>query len=136
MQFKKRGQQRKLTLDMTPLIDVIFLLLIFFMISTTFISYNEIKIKLPEAATKTKQEKIVPLEITITRENKLYIGKKLITSEDLLSSLKQRIANTKQEVLIIRADGQVKHQVVVQVMDTAKQAGINKLSIATILKQN
>lgn len=134
MQFKKR-QHRKLNLDITPLVDVIFLLLIFFMISTTFLSYNEIKVKLPEAAVESKQMNTGPIEITITRENKIYIDKKIVKPTDLLTSLQQRIATTTDKTLVIRADGQVKHQVVVQVMDTAKLAGIDKLSIATILKQ-
>ncbi|MBT4290489.1 MAG: biopolymer transporter ExbD [Deltaproteobacteria bacterium] len=134
MQFKKR-QTRKLNLDITPLVDVIFLLLIFFMISTTFFSYNEIKVKLPEAAVETKQMNTGPIEITITRENKIYIDEKIVKPTDLLTRLQQRIATMTDKTLIIRADGQVKHQVVVQVMDAAKSAGIDKLSIATILKQ-
>jgi len=134
MKFKKR-QHRKLNLDITPLIDVIFLLVIFFMISTTFLSYNEIKVKLPEAAAESKQMNTVPVEITITRENKIYIDEKIVKPKDLLTSLQQRIATMTDKTLVIRADGQVKHQLVVQVMDTAKSAGIDKLSIATILKQ-
>jgi biopolymer transport protein ExbD len=134
MQFKKK-QQRKLNLDITPLVDVIFLLLIFFMISTTFLSYNEIKVKLPEAVTESKQMNTGPIEITITRENKIYIDNKIVQPADLLTELKQKITNTKDKTAVIRADGQVQHQVVVQVMDTAKVAGIDKLSIATILKQ-
>ena len=135
MQFKKR-QARKLNLDMTPLIDVIFLLLIFFMISTTFLSYDEIKIKLPEATTKTDKAMSGPIEITITLENKIYIANKLIDPKELLPVIKDQIKSTNQKDLIIRADGQVFHKTVVSVMDVAKQAGIEKLSIATVLKQD
>ena len=134
MQFRKR-QPRKLTLDITPLVDVIFLLLIFFMISTTFLSYNEIKVKLPEAATESKQMNDGPIEITITRENKIYVDNKIIQPAELLNDLKQKITNTIDKTVVIRADGEVQHQVVVQVMDMAKAAGVDKLSIATILKQ-
>jgi biopolymer transport protein ExbD len=134
MQFKKK-QQRKLNLDITPLVDVIFLLLIFFMISTTFLSYNEIKVKLPEAVTESKAMNTGPIEITITRENKIYVDNKIVQPADLLTDLKQKITNTEDKTAVIRADGQVQHQVVVQVMDTAKVAGIDKLSIATIIKQ-
>ena len=105
------------------------------MISTTFLSYNEIKVKLPEAVTESKQMNTGPIEITITRENKIYVDNKIVQPADLLTELKQKITNTKDKTAVIRADGQVQHQVVVQVMDTAKVAGIDKLSIATILKQ-
>ncbi len=134
MRFRKI-RSKQLSLDITPLIDVIFLLLIFFMISTTFISYNEIKIKLPVAVTKATEDHIKPLEVTITKNNRIFINSKLIDSKQLRKALENAKMEQKQNKLVIRADGQVRHENIVFVMDTAKLAGIEKLSIATILQR-
>ncbi len=134
MNFRKK-KSKQLNLDITPLIDVIFLLLIFFMISTTFISYNEIKIKLPVAVTKAEEDHINPLEVTITKNNRIFIKNKLIAGNQLKQALEKAKQESKQSTLVIRADGQVRHEYVVFIMDTAKLAGIDKLSIATILQR-
>lgn len=116
---------------MTPLIDVIFLLLIFFMISTTFIETDEIKIVLPEVSTRTAQKVKAPLEIVVDAKNRVFINKKQIQ----LKSLKRKILGLKhsysQQTAIIRADGEVKHKLIVHIMDTLQQVGIKKISVAT-----
>ena len=133
MQFRKK-RSKQLSLDITPLIDVIFLLLIFFMISTTFISYNEIKIKLPEAATRTDMEPVKPLEVTIARSGGIFIDNQRIPPEKLKETLNAARKKSRRSTLVIRADGRVPHKNVVRVMDIAKMAGIEKLSIATVLQ--
>ena len=130
MQFKKK-QVRRVSLDITPLIDVVFLLLIFLLLSTTFISSPGIHINLPSATIKQKSEKQKSIEISITKDKKLYIFGKLINKKNIKQELANQKHQLKSQTLIIRADGQVEHQLVVFVMDSAKQAGINKLSIAT-----
>ena len=134
MRFRKK-QPRHLHLDITPLVDVIFLLLIFFMISTTFISYSEIRVKLPKAVTKTEQETAKPLEVTITKSGRLFIDDRPIPAEKLQEAFQRAKGKSRQSTLVIRADGQALHKNVVFVMDTAKTAGIDKLSIATVLHQ-
>ncbi|PCI28985.1 MAG: biopolymer transporter ExbD [SAR324 cluster bacterium] len=130
MQFKKR-ETKRLTLDLTPLIDVIFLLLIFFMVSTTFPESPGIKVKLPLSDTQAPPQKEQSLAITITEKNVLYVNGSLVERENLREALIKAQQETRQDLLIIRADGQVKHEFVVYVMDTARKAGIKKLSIAT-----
>ena len=130
MRFKKR-EAKRLSLEITPLIDVIFLLLIFFMISTTFISTPRIEVNLPKASAKATSDPPKAIEITITRKHAIFIDGKRIKKEDVQQTLTRRKQKTKQDSLIIRADGQVQHQVVIFVMDAAKKASIHKLSIAT-----
>ncbi|MCP4295187.1 MAG: biopolymer transporter ExbD [Proteobacteria bacterium] len=130
MQFKKKINKR-LGLDITPLIDVIFLLLIFFMISTTFPDSPGIKVNLPYAQTTTPPKVKKTFSISINAKNKMYIGGALIEKKNLKKVLSQTKNSLKQDTLIIRADGDVKHKFVVFVMDTAKKAGVRKLSIAT-----
>lgn len=119
---------------MTPLIDVIFLLLIFFMISTTFIETNEIQIVLPEVSTKSNQTIKGPLELTITAQNKVYTGKRYLHMKTLKRSIAELVNSKLYKSAIIRADGNVKHKVVVHLMDILKQSGIQNISIATLIK--
>jgi biopolymer transport protein ExbD len=132
MQFRKR-KARSMLIDITPLIDVIFLLLIFFMISTTFITAPGIHVNLPTATSQPKPEKQKPLEITITEKNQFFLDGRAVGIPDLRDALATAPGKTEETALIIKADGKVHHQVVVEVMDAAKQAGIHKLSIATRL---
>lgn len=134
MQFKKR-ENRRVNLDITPLIDVIFLLLIFFMVSTTFLDSSGIKINLPVAETKTPAQKEEALEVTISAKKKIYVNGKPTELKRLVKRLKTVKKRVKQDLLIIRADGKVPHQLVVSVMDAGKRAGIKKLSIATALPE-
>ncbi len=129
MQFKKRIS-KKLSLDITPLIDVIFLLLIFFMVSTTFITSPGIHVNLPQGSSKAKTDKPESLEVVITEKHKYFLNGKAIKRDRLKTALATAQKKTSFKQLIIRADGKVRHEEVVYVMDTAKQVGLQKLSIA------
>ena len=133
MQFKKRTS-KQLSLDVTPLIDVIFLLLIFFMVSTTFITSPGIHVNLPEASTKAKNEDPKALELVITEKPTFYVNGKEVKKSDLQGLLALNKKQTGFDQLIIRADGKTRHEDVVFAMDMAKQVGLHKLSIATKIK--
>ena len=135
MQFKKRTI-KSLSLDITPLIDVIFLLLIFFMVSTTFITSPGIHVDLPEASTKPETEKVESLELVITAQNVFLLNGRRFQKENLKSALATLKQKTGANRLIIKADGKTRHEEVVYAMDMAKQAGLLKLSIATKPKPN
>jgi len=119
--------------NITPLIDIVFLLLIFFMISTTFKQEFEVSIELPKAASESKAiEKI--LEISIDKHGSYYLnGKKLVNTQS--SSIKlalTKVANGDFTLpIVIRADGETPHQAVIRAMDVAKQLGFSKLTFAT-----
>ncbi len=130
MQFKKRNGKR-LNLDITPLIDVIFLLLIFFMVSTTFITAPGIHVNLPEASEKAEPDKPKSLELVITDQQAFFINGVSISKKNLRAALTTAKKDTGIDNLIIKADGNVRHEEVVYAMDMAKQSGLTKLSIAT-----
>lgn len=132
MRFKKQVPKR-LSLDMTPLIDVIFLLLIFFMVSTTFITSPGIHVNLPKASVTKKIDRPETIELVISADNKIYVNGSETSRRALRGSLSAIYKKTRFEKLIIRADGDVKHETVVYAMDMAKQVGIHKLAIATQL---
>ena len=123
-----------LDVNITPLIDIVFLLLIFFMVSTTFERESEIDVTLPEAAIDAPQEQSDVIEITISSEGMFFInGKRVINKQ--VSTLKQallKVANGREDPpIIISADANATHQAVVTVMDAARQLGFVHLSFAT-----
>lgn len=132
MKFNRpRSRSEEVFINLTPLIDVVFLLLIFFMVSTTFatIRYG-IKVNLPK--TTTPQEKVKEnIVISITKDGRIYLGKVWIRKEkDLVKILRKQIRE-KGGMVVINADKDVKHGRVVRVMDLAKMAGAGKLGILT-----
>jgi len=129
-------QERKEDLDVniTPLIDIVFLLLIFFMVSTTFERESEIDVTLPQAAIDAPQEQNEVIEIVVSSQGEFYInGKRVINKQ--VSTLKQallKVANGREDPpIIISADAKATHQSVVTVMDAARQLGFVHLSFAT-----
>ena len=130
-------QQHKrddLDVNITPLIDIVFLLLIFFMVSTTFERESEIDITLPEATIDAGKEVSDVIEITISADGSFFInGKRVINNQ--VATLKQallKVANGREDPpIIISADAKATHQAVVSVMDAARQLGFIHLSFAT-----
>ncbi len=101
------------------------------MISTTFITSTGIQIELPTTISQPKPEKQKALEIAITAQQQLYFNGQPIKQKQLKNALLKAKQSGTSKGLTIRADGKVQHRLVVFVMDTAKQAGIHKFSIAT-----
>lgn len=131
MRPKKRG---RLSVDVTPLIDVVFLLLIFFMVSTSFNRESDIVVDLPEASTKQLDPKANPVELIIDAQGLYYLNRQQLVNTQL-STLKIAITKAMEgdmsRSLMISADGKTPHQSVVTAMDAARQLGIVHLSIAT-----
>ncbi len=120
--------------NLTPLIDVVFLLLIFFMVSTTFEKESEISIELPEAAGQKSKEERFTIEITIDGEGNYLVNNKRLKDREL-TTLKKAIrltrAERKEPRLVISADKKTPHQAVVRAMDAARQLGLVHLTFAT-----
>ena len=123
------------TVDLTSLIDVVFLLLLFFMVSTTFDRQALLKVDLPEASlVEDRVEMPESLELVIDSEGRMYLNdQRLIDSEarTIRAAMKQQAGDKRNIPLILRADRQTPHHHVVTVMDVAAQLGFSNLSIAT-----
>jgi len=122
-------------LDLTSLIDVIFLLLIFFMVSTTFDKQALLKVDLPEAS-EVEDSTEVPdsLELVIDAEGRMFLNdQRLIDSEarTIRAAIEQAAGSKRDVPLILRADRETPHHFVVTTMDVAAQMGFSNLSIAT-----
>jgi biopolymer transport protein ExbD len=123
------------TVDLTSLIDVVFLLLIFFMVSTTFERESVLKVDLPEASAVADREELPDsLELVIDAQGRMYLNdQRLIDSEErtIRASIEQLAGDNRDLPLILRADRETPHHFVVTAMDVAAQLGFLNLSIAT-----
>lgn len=130
MRFRRPRERKETALNLTPLIDVVFLLIIFFMLTTTFHAvFQGIKVDLP--TTTTPQEKIERnIIISITKDNRLYLDEREVTDSELVQLLKKKLEG-REGLVIINADKNVLHGKVVKTMDMAKQAGADRLGILT-----
>lgn len=115
---------------LTAMIDIIFLLLIFFVLSSTFVLQPAIKIKLPKTLTSQLpvRKEIV---VIIARDKRVFINNKLTKYSDMYGSFQKEAKMQPNGTVVIRADREVSHGFVVKVMDIVKQAGFPNLAIAT-----
>jgi len=122
--------------NLTSLIDVVLLLLIFFMVSTSFVKQSQIAIRLPEAeATAVVEEVPERIDIMITESGTYLVnGRELINNraETIRNALQKVSAGNNELPLTISADANAKHQYVVTAMDVAGRLGFTKISIATV----
>ena len=128
MRFKRRAFLEKGHLDIAPLIDVIFLLLIFFMLTSSFIFQPGIKINLPKALTSEviQRENLV---IVITEDSSVYIDERAIDNDELSSRVK--IAAQQSKPILIKADRNASLGRVVELWDLCRVEGVQKINIAT-----
>ena len=131
MNFKKNKKDQPSLIDIAPLIDVVFLLLIFFMVSSTFISAPGIKNDLPEATSKEIVHQKEDVTIVMRFNNEIILNSKTVTMDELKVGLEETAKKDSKALVIIQADAGVSHGKVVQVMDLARAAGLNQLAIAT-----
>ena len=133
MKFARRSKA-EVEVNMTPLIDVVFLLLIFFMVSTTFTKESQLSIDLPEAAGTPTNLAAKTLEISITRSGQFAINEVALVNNKLktLMNALQKVSDGDNTLpLIITADSATRHQSVVTAMDAAGKLGFSHLSITT-----
>ena len=123
-------KNKKVTINITSLIDVLFLLLIFFMVSSTFLEQPGMKLELPETKS-TASEKIENLILQMSSDDQLVLNGKETNIEALEQKIKDMLPSLEKKSLVLKADKLVKHGTVVRVMDIAKLSGIEKIIIAT-----
>ena len=135
MKFRRRFEIKS-GIDLTPMMDIVFNLLIFFMVGSTIVETPQIEISLPKSSSAVGAEKNENIVITISKDGQKYINGYLV--EDLDVNLAD-LAKTEGELekpVEIRSDEDVKTQVLISVIDSVKNAGFTRLSIATDSKEN
>jgi len=116
-------------LDITPLIDVVLLLLIFFMLTSSFITQAGLRIDLPESTAAEPQER-ENLIIVVSEDDELYIEDELVSWGSCRERLASGLASSSDPVLILKADRNAHHGVVVKLMSLAKEIGWKRMAIA------
>lgn len=133
MQFRRQKREED-AINLTPLIDVVFLLLIFFMVSTTFTKETHLKIDLPEAVGETQQDLPDVVEVLVDAQGNYSVnGKPLVNNQDmtLRAAIDEIGGGDSKRPFVITADANTPHKAVVTVMDVAGQLGYVNLSITT-----
>ena len=129
MALESRNKTNK-NFAMSGMTDIVFLLLIFFMISTTFLSQPAIKLELPEAehADNIRQ---TPLVVYIDPAGRVYLNDEPIEIQLLTEALRRRLVDATEKSVVFNADSRVSHGRVVEILDVIKGAGVQKLSFGT-----
>ena len=133
----KPQRQDEPEVSLTPLIDVVFLLLIFFMVSTTFRKESELEIVLPQASQEPVAQQGEQIIIAIDAQGRYAVNDQLLPDQQrqaLINALEQAAGSRRQLPIVIRADGQTAHQSVVTALDVTGQLGFKRIGIVTLNK--
>jgi biopolymer transport protein ExbD len=125
-------------LNLISLVDVVLLLVIFFMLSTTFVQDTRLRVELPSADTASVERAAQPIVVTISAQGSYRVnGRALVNNEraTLGAALRQVAGSTRQDPVTIRADARATHQSVVTAMDVAAKQGFTQVNIATVSQQ-
>ncbi|MCH7345744.1 biopolymer transporter ExbD [Pelomonas sp. CA6] len=132
MKFRRRSQEEP-EINLIPFIDVLLVVLIFLMLSTTYSKFTELQVTLPTASADALQERPAEIIVAISADGRYSVDRSAVDgrSVELLTAALQRAAQGKQDpLLVVSADAATAHQSVVNVMDAARRAGLPKLVFA------
>jgi len=130
MKLSRKHKTSSSLIDLAPMTDMVFQVLLFFIISSSFVVEPGIKINLPKSQTSELQvhQKMM---ITVNESQQIFIDKKPVDLKNLEQKIKLLLPYYKEKIVIIRADKSVPHGLIVEIMDKAKVSGVEKLAIAT-----
>ena len=117
-------------IDMTPMLDIVFIMLIFFIVTTVFVKEAGIEVNKPNG-TLAVSPKNANIFIAVTEDGKVWMDKREIDVDSVRANLERLMAEQPSDIIIIQADKEAEHGIVVEVMDQIKMAGIDRISIAT-----
>lgn len=130
MLYRREKKNQSILVDLSPLIDVVFLLLIFFMVSTRFRDDAGLDLNLPQSESR-QASKEESLTVVIGADGTIRLDGEAVVLENLEAVLKDKLKDREQKMVVMRIDQSVAHGTVVDVMDVAKKAGASGLSYAT-----
>jgi biopolymer transport protein ExbD len=134
MNFQRGRTREEPEINLIPMIDVLLVILIFLMVTTSYAKYSELQINLPQAGGAASSEKIKPINISIDASARYAINSSEINYTGitgLASALKKSAAGQADPVIVINADAKTPHQAVINVMEAARQAGYSRITFAT-----
>jgi biopolymer transport protein ExbD len=134
MNFRRGSQEDELEINFIPLIDVLLVIIIFLVVSTTFSKFSELKINLPTAEAIPQEKDLDKVDIVITSDNQYFINDVQISNNTIagiLEELQKLKSKNDLPTVIINADAMSNHQSVINVMEAARLSGLNKVTFAT-----
>lgn len=134
MNFRKKVREDDLEINFIPLIDVLLVIIIFLVVSTTFSKFSELKINLPTAEANQVDKKIERINIAISENGNYAINESSMRNSaisDIVINLKAAANNIKDPVIVINADSNSPHQSVINVMEAARISGLSKITFST-----
>ena len=134
MNFQKGKKTDEFEINFIPLIDVLLVIIIFLVVSTTFARFSQLKINLPTAEANIADKNLDYINVTISKDGQYTINQKSIsaqTIEDLTIKLREISAGDINNPLVINADALASHQSVINVMEASRQVGLTKITFST-----
>ena len=122
-------EEEETRIDITPMLDVVFILLIFFIVTATFIKEAGIEVNRPDAATAEVQEKANIL-IAITATDDIWINRRKVDIRQVRPNIERLHAENPQGTVVIQADNDSRNEVLVKVMDASRSAGVFQIALA------
>ncbi|MCH1413595.1 MAG: ExbD/TolR family protein [Glaciecola sp.] len=130
MARKVRVEEEDAAIDMTPMLDIVFIMLIFFIVTTVFVKEAGIEVNKPEAS-EAFMPKNANIFIAVTEDGDVWLDKRQVAADSVRANVERLLTEQPTDYVIIQADVKAKHGLVVEIMDQVKDAGIDKISIAT-----
>lgn len=134
MRRKKIFVQEELNVDLTPMLDVVFIMLIFFIVTTSFVKESGIEVSRPNAATASKKER-ANIMIAITESGEIWLQKRIIDVRSVRANIERLHAESPEGSVVIQADKNSKNGLLVQVMDQVRLAGVHNISLSAKIKK-
>lgn len=134
MDFRRGRQEEPLEINLVPLIDVMMVILIFLMITTTYSKYTELQINLPTADAEKQLDRPNEIAVLVNAQGQYVVGRTPVAYrgvEELAGELRRASAPLKDPVVVISADAATTHQAVVHVMEAARLAGLSQITFTT-----
>ena len=134
MRLKRRNHDDDIELNFIPLIDVLLVVIIFLMVTTTFAKLSEVKINLPIAEKNQVNEETAPIRVEITEDGHYFINNEPLVSTEIesIANVLRELAQDKQDTqVVISADANARHQSIINLMEAARKAMLSKIAFAT-----
>ena len=134
MNFQRGREKEPLEINLVPLIDVMMVILIFLMITTTYNKYSELQINLPTADADKQMDRSNEVAVLVNSQGQYVINRRPVvfrTVEQLADEMRRAASSAKEPIVVISADASATHQAVVRVMEAARVAGLTQITFTT-----
>jgi biopolymer transport protein ExbD len=129
MARKVREPEEEAAIDMTPMLDIVFIMLIFFIVTTVFVKEAGIEVNKPEAG-YVELHKNANIFIAVTEDGDVWLDKRQVALDSVRANIERLLTEQPTDYVIIQADIKAKHGVIVEIMDQVKEAGVDRVSVA------